>query len=157
MEKAKINRIKFFIFYFSIMFSCLFLNYLVGPETFKKIWPTVTVTFFIGTGCLLALANIYDKDKSGIILADSIYFSCFIKKKEHLVKWNDLIVISISKARYLPLRIISLGKRDDQNFHYELHFKYWTQEGLIELIKKYTPKDHDLYKMTKEHYPKYFL
>lgn len=156
MEKAKISYIKFFMFFFSIMLPCFVLNYLNDFDRIEKNWPISATIFLVGVSCLIIITLLYDKDKSDSIYVNADFFLYYIDQKEQQVEWGNLVVISTTKRWYLPVRVIRLGKKNDSHVVYDLYINYWTKEGLIEVIKKYAPKDHELYKKLAEIYPKSF-
>ena len=118
----------------------------------------IVLLFGLFSICLFVSIVIYilKFDKESLIYLNEKYFVCYSKNIEHKVEWNNLIINSVRTRWPLPVRIILMGKKNDPSFSYKIVFNFFTMVGLVEAIKKYTPKEHELHKKMVEFYPKHF-
>lgn len=156
MEKVKINYKELFIKNSMFILIPIFIALMINPSNVLNSWVNLAIAVLLYVVVVGIITFWISTDKFGMMYMNEQYFMCFTKKNENRIIWDDLLVDSIHYRWLARVRIFHIRSKSDPSFKYEICFYNASKIGLVEMIQKYTPKDHFLYKEVLKFYPELF-
>lgn len=154
MEKVYFKKRAFSLLLFILLSSAYFLIlFLVsGQFGFKMFFGSFVILIPIW----IYYIRIYEKIRTVFSISDK-GINISRSNTECFISWDNLKVDSnLKRSGFTFAKAIQIKSDIDPQFSDLLAFDYFEGDSLKFLIKKYTPKDHELYRLMSELYPNEF-
>lgn len=143
MEKIRMNDFKLFIAAIPIIAIDIFLLNHIDKHSIE-----IFFGLLVASSLVLSISFFVHKySKSGFYFDSSgAFWVC--GNKTHSKKWSDITIEKKIDFRLLKLIYLNI---DNQGKRYSLLLCWPSEDSLINLTKKYCPKDHELYSVVKDY------
>ncbi|MGZ3790039.1 MAG: hypothetical protein ACXVLQ_15995 [Bacteriovorax sp.] len=148
MEKIKFSYIRSFFFIFILMVSLYGIFKLLNPNF--KLNPKLIISYFLILFSMNLFMFLYDWLKKGpFFTSEKVIIDL---KKNIFINWENVIIeLDGHESNFLNLGIIYLKSNIEDTIKTKLELNWSTELSAVPILKKYVPKDHDLYILVEDY------
>jgi len=146
MEKIKYNKIRLFYFLLFILLILEIVFQILKPRSLQLLTEKMVPYTLMMLASYVFL--FFLERKNAYFTSEKVILD---PKKNIYIIWDNLIVELDDKNRLLDFGNIYLKSKTDNSIKIRIELNWPTELSAIPILKKYVPKDHELYVVAEDY------